>query len=528
MVSRLGANLKSFSAGIVWTCLACLCAPLAQGATPLPPGLADGVRAQDAPAVFTGTIGNAVDEFQAKNFAAARDILETVTSNPSFRAQPEETQHWAWQVFAQTEIQLHNLPAALSHAKQAADSSTATIADWHLRLAVAYWLGDTDQFGSMLKIANDWPASLGALGDPLVLGVLNRAARAERSGSKEDWHFQLLRALFASNWRPDPLAARMDYSWLDLARELLDRGQENDAAAAASAIQASGAILEVRIDKRFDSLVAANPDHFDPVSVATDEIASAQEMVDAQPDRLAAVNRLSDALLVMEQQDKVLQLTEAALAKALPADGSRSAYTDLDAQLNWTMDYRQRALFRVGRFEEALAIQRKAARRPEGGRLNVSQAINLGGMYYTLGRPKEALAAIADITERDVSGYGALAADEVRVCAAVQLHDANLIRTRLAAMAAHARDGVAPYTSALLCVNDQDTLAKFYIDLLADKKLRTDALMHLQTFSLDKPNTAMEAVAESRRIQFLARPDLQAALKEVGRSMTWAMSRPPA
>jgi tetratricopeptide (TPR) repeat protein len=263
------------------------------------------------------------------------------------------------------------------------------------------------------------------------------------------------------------------------------------------------------------------------VRAATDEIASARTMMDAHPDRLGAVNRLAVALLAMEQQDEVLKLTEAALAKALPADGSRSSYSDVDTQVNWTMDYRQRALYRAGRFDEAAAIEEKAARRPEAGHLNVSQAINLGDMYYALGRPKDALNAIADIAERDVSGYGALAADGVRICAAVQLHDDKLVQARLAATASHARDGAQPYASALLCVNDLDTLAKFYIDLLADKTLRIEALVQLQKFSLGEPRTAIETVIDNRRAQLLARPDMQAAIEKVGRSMTWALSMLP-
>jgi tetratricopeptide (TPR) repeat protein len=468
----------------------------------------------------------ALDAFQAQNFKEAHRVLQAITSNPSFQGLPEETQHLAWQLFAQTEAQLGDAAAALSYAKRASDSSKATVTDWHLRLLATYLLNDADQYASLAKIVTDWPESLNALGDQLVLGVLVRSMKAANADSANDWYFRLLQALFASKWCPDPLTARMDIQWSNLTRELLERGREDDAAVAADAVKYPEMLLRMRIDKRFDALVARNPGHFDPVAMAVDEIAIARKMMDAHPDRLSAVNNLANALLAMEQQDEVLKLTETALAKALPVDGSRSSYLDVDTQVNWTMDYRQRALYRAGRFDEAIAIQEKAIRRPERGRLNVSQAINLGQMYYALGRPKDALAAISDIAERDVSGYGALAADAIRVCAGAQLHEDKRVQSRLAVMAAHARDGVAPYTAALLCVNDLDTLAKFYIDLLADRALRQEALALLQTFTLGEPRTDVETIMETRRVQLLARPDMQAAIAEVGRSLSWAMSRP--
>src|SRR5258708_12052027 len=90
--------------------------------------------------------------------------------------------------------------------------------------------------------------------------------------------------------------------------------------------------------------------------------------------------------------------------KNVKAAGSQPAYDDINDNLIWILNNRAIALGGLGRRDEELELLIRAARRPEHGDPNVSQAINLGQFYCDLGRPKDALFAILDVEK--TSPYG--------------------------------------------------------------------------------------------------------------------------
>ena len=252
-------------------------------------------------------------------------------------------------------------------------------------------------------------------------------------------------------------------------------------------------------------------------------LADARQAVADNPNSLAAINSLADLLLQLGNDRDALDLLDAARAKALPADGSRSPFNDA-SEVIWTLDYRQMALSNLGRFEEAVEQLRSASRRPERGQVNVSQAINLGNLLNRLGRASEARAAVADIARRDVSAYGAMAADRVRVCAAVQLGDVDTARKLTDQMSEHAAEGYAPYAAALFCLGDLDKLAALYIAGLERPDTRLVTLVKLQDYDkavADKAKTPFDKMIDERSMAVMKRPDVQAAIRKVGRIQSW-------
>ena len=103
----------------------------------------------------------------------------------------------------------------------------------------------------------------------------------------------------------------------------------------------------------------------------------------------------------------------------------------------------------VGRWDEAVAQLAAASLLMEEYGGNVDQLINLGYLYCSLGRPKDALSAIGSVTA-DTSPFGAMQFENVRLNAAYQLGDAKQIKRSLEYLRAHRADAPGTYEDALI------------------------------------------------------------------------------
>jgi tetratricopeptide (TPR) repeat protein len=468
-------------------------------------------------------IDGAVAKANERDAKAVQSMLTEVVAAPAFSALSESQRHFTWALLAAADTDLGSSSAALIHARKATEFPSATTEDWHLRLAAAYAVDDhADSILSLETIAERWPTSLDQENEFVVASIANSARKGQDA---PDHGYRLLRDLFSAGWKSSRDSESPDGWWRDLALLELEHGDLDRAVEVARRIEAVDELIALHADRRFDPVVARDPARFEPARGAAVSLADARDNSAAQPNKLAAINRVAKLLMRQARDQEALKLLDEALAKALPADGSASAFIDADEMI-WTMDYRMNVLQRLGRFDEAVEQGRKAARRPEHGGVNVSQTINLGDLLYNLGRAKEARETVAEIARRDVSGYGALAADEVRVCAAAQLGDAKTVSNLLQEMTKHADDGAPPYANALLCAGEFDSLAAFYIKRLADPQTRIETLEFLQSYELDRAVAPYGKVLEARQAALLQRPDLKSAIDKVGRSMSWQFVSP--
>ena len=87
--------------------------------------------------------------------------------------------------------------------------------------------------------------------------------------------------------------------------------------------------------------------------------------------------------------------------------------------------------------DEAAAQLVAARLLPEGGNSNVSQTINLASLYNDMGKPKEAQQTLAEISEENTSGYGAMQAAIERVASADQLGDSVEVEKQLGFLREH-------------------------------------------------------------------------------------------
>ena len=237
---------------------------------------------------------------------------------------------------------------------------------------------------------------------------------------------------------------------------------------------------------------------------------------------MQAVADLSYAMLAMRRYAEALTLTDSALQQAAAAEPGHEPFSDAKRYLNWIMDNRARALHALGRWDEEVEQLRRASRLPEEGGVNVSQAINLGDSYCNLGRPKEALAAIAEVGE--VSSYGRMQLEAVKHMAAIELGDTQAADHALGYLRSHQSDAPRTFTETLVRAGASEEASASFIARLNDPTLRNAALIDAQTY-MEPPAPPDEMKWRAQWEELLARPEVKAAILKVGRIERFSLAR---
>ena len=301
--------------------------------------------------------------------------------------------------------------------------------------------------------------------------------------------------------------------WRDLALLHIERNDIARATAVALRITSAQAALSMRVDRRFDPITLKRSRNFDIDRLVAAEIEAAQERVKAQPDKLEPIADLQELLLITGQYARVLSISDTVLVHAGRGDGPKT-YTDFDDKYPWVLDNRSRAFKRQGRWDDAVRVEVLAARRPEHGGMNVSQLINLGGLYVDLGLPDKAADAIVELG--DMSPFGRMQLESVKLRIAVAKSDAAAIAASMSYQREHRADAIATWEDALLLCGKLDEAASLLIERLQKPAWRNAALVDMQHYA-DVTETPTEKLIHDRWITVTARPDVQAAMQKVGR-----------
>jgi hypothetical protein len=113
----------------------------------------------------------------------------------------------------------------------------------------------------------------------------------------------------------------------------------------------------------------------------------------------------------------------------------------------------------------------------------------------------------------------------VRLDAAVQLGDTEQADKWLAFIKEHRMDAPRTYEVALLLTSDLESAAKWLIERLEDKDLRSAALLSVQEYAVPL-RTPRQAELERRRRALIARSDVQAEIQKVGRVESFKIEAP--
>jgi len=189
----------------------------------------------------------------------------------------------------------------------------------------------------------------------------------------------------------------------------------------------------------------------------------------------------------------------------------------------WLLDARARALCGLSRWDEGAAQLMSARFLPESGNANVSQTINLAGLYNDMAKPKEAKQTLVDLTAEGASAYGFMQVAIERLSSADQLGDTAEVEKQLGFLREHRDDSLASLQRGLISANRQDEAAQLLISRLQDPDQRGDALMEVQKYKLP-PLPKRAEQWRKRWNAVVARPDVVAAINKVGVVSEWPLS----
>lgn len=460
-------------------------------------------------------INQANEKLTSKDWRGAEALLKQISEDEGFSLLDDEAQQSVLYFLASTAYQNKDDETAMQAIRRACSFAQATADDWNLRFWIAVRRQDDDDMvSSFTTIAEKWPASLADFEDETVHYVVDKA-KTLPAGAERRTH--ILQVLFAAKWSPAKSSAdTADFLWIDLVRAYLDRHDLVQARAVAAAITRPEVIVEMRIEKTFDVITTAEPARFDVGDAYSQAVARARARMAAHPELLDAVVDLAEILEKKDKADEALAILDEALART---HRGKPPFTDIDDKLNWAYNARADALLSLNRIDEGIAQYVEAAHSSEYGNTNVSQTINLADMYFTLGRPKEALATLANFKGK-ASPYGQMAFEEARACSYGQLHDTANLASSMAYLRAHSADAPGVMIDALMCAGDIEGAANAIVSQLNDPDQRSATLLRLQIFADPRhPATKsdFERTMEAGLDALRARADVQAAVAKVGR-----------
>lgn len=460
-------------------------------------------------------VQRAFEDARHGNTATAAAELDEALHSAGFGGLPEDVRYQA--LFMASLIasetgqneKTHDLAMKATGFPQADDMA------WIVRFSSAFTIQDYDDAAlSLTRFAQRWPAKLDNVEPGAVMQLHYRLELAHADEADR----LMLDELFDAGWQDN--GVEPSYLWRDLALQHLERGEMERATTVALRVTSGQVALSMRVDKRFDPITLAHADAFDVDSLVAAEITAAKARIEAQPDRLQPITDLQELYLITRQYEKVLSISEAVVSRAEQREGPRT-YSDFGDRYNWILDNRSRAFKRQGQWDKAIATEVLAARLPEQGAINVSQSINLGGLYAELGHPDAAATAIVQLG--DLSPIGEMEMQAVKLRIAVDRHDEAAAASAMAYLRGHRAEELDAWQDALLLRGQLDEAAALLIERLENPSWRSDALVRMQHYA-ETIETPMEKAIHDGWNAVTARSDVQTALQKVGRVESFAIA----
>lgn len=382
---------------------------------------------------------------------------------------------------------------------------------WGLRFAIDVDLKDTSDALHALEVTAErsgWTAV--ETYNDLALFRFRRLLEPDAGAGR-----RLLRLLDRVGWKPSGLIASPSALWKDLAQFDLEDGKAADATRVAKRITAPAVLFSMRLDRRFDPLVKADPNAFDVEKAAVATLERHRAQYADHPDQGEIAYEIIEDLRLLNRPEEALIFADQTLAKADVKDERGQDYH------HWIEDRRAMVLADLGRFDEALAIEQKAASSAEHGAPNVSQRINLAGLLSMAGKSEDALQMLAPFGNGlTASPYGDMWVATERLCAANALGRDAVAKMALAFTAVHAADNKGARLKAQLCANDLAGARQTVVGWLENPADRQYALLQLCRFAPGAPPPPFQAELIRRFETVRTDPAVIAAVERVGRTET--------
>lgn len=335
-----------------------------------------------------------------------------------------------------------------------------------------------------------------------------------------DLSLKVAERLSTLEWTNDASRRAARNAWaLSFGWQLADRGKLAEAGAAVDKADELYVMLMVAGDRRFAQVWDryARENRFDWTALATARLDRASAEIAASPDSLRPADDMIAALRALGRLDEAIQIGEAFRARI--QDGE--AFEDLDSQSGDVLVGLGQALFEAGRYGEAEAVFSEAIRldEPEDSEaVAVDARLAWAGRLLDLSRPREALATLEPIGDKQVTPYGRLWVESQRACAQADI-DPKAAAASITGLEKERQENPAALSQALICSNRLDEAATLMIERLRDPRHRSGALDPYWVTRGPAKIPAWLAEFERRRQVVLNNPAVLAALDVAGRKV---------
>lgn len=452
----------------------------------------------------------ALQALEQGDYDGALRALDAVVVDPAFKEIPASMQTQVYRLIASVADETGRVDRSWRDWRRVTEADDAVWGDWWARTLSAHLADEpVDAVTSLAQAVRLYPALVTEAPEGWISQIMRAAHdHPEAQG-------RLIEALTDAGW--EDTGGRF---WMAHAAWLIDGGKADQAKAFVARIERATPRLIMSTDRRFDGLRAQHPDLFEIERAAAAELEDARQATEAPDAELSDWNLYASMLHDEGRLDEALQTLDREIADAeRPRKPGEAAVVSDD--FIWALDARSRIRIDLGDVEGGLADLRRAARRPEGGEVNVSHAINLGNLYVKLDRPAEALEATIDVTAGRLAPYGRVQLAEVRACAHAALGDLDAARAEIAYIEDNPTVAPGSTWGVYACIGDEDAAAAALIALLEDPRERLGALYSVQIFAPSPETTPGSLRRRAFHESVLARPDVIAAIEAVGRRQTW-------
>jgi hypothetical protein len=481
-------------------CLAMLsgCATQHAAVPPQAPSAAAPAAAATAATGVHAQLEQALTLAREHSFDKADAAVTAVIASADFPTLGAAERHQALSLGAMLALQAHDPKRAQALARRACEMHEEQSYDWLLRVEAGIAAADAaDTVLASKVVAERWPELL-----PQSLQRLENASEAMR--------YQVLSGLFNFSMPHEPIGASA--WWRDLALLQLERGERGPAVTTLKRVNNAYVAVSIEADRRFDPI--RSEAHINVEDVAQAAVDAAAKRAQNNPDKLQPLNELAELLGESLLLPQVLQVADGAIEQVTKLGDV--AYSDYDPEYSQLLDQRAQVLAAMGRWDAALIQMKAASALPENGTGNVSQVIDLAGLYNDLGQPQDARDTLAKLKPDNTSAVGLMQYHKETLRAALALGDKRAAQAALEFMETHREDALDVYQEALLAADRQEAGAKLLEQRLANVRTRSAALLAVQEYE-DVSLTPVQQEDQRRWKQLLARADVKEAINRVGR-----------
>jgi hypothetical protein len=447
-------------------------------------------------------------EIGEKDYRHADYLVSGLLASPVLPQLDEKERLAAYRAATKIALELDRLPKAYEMSLRSTASPDAAALDWLQRVAAGILTGRSDDaIVSLRTLVQTWPHEASIVGDNVLLSALYPA------GSDATARSQLHADLIDLSTRSARFRKRSELwsqlAWRSMNPSIDEAGPDLPAWARPYMFAA------MRADRRYDSIVAADPLYFDSEAVTLKQLDQLREEDQARS------NYLEPSVEMMHMMP-VVQMNEAAvrLADDILEVRSKWHFSDRADYRPMIADYKARALWQQARWTEAVnVLDVSRFNRP----VTAAEYVRLGWAFAMLGEPTQASLVLQPSLPSFACESPEL--ETLLLAIAAQRRREDQVSQYLEHLSTYEGTAFWYHQWGLVAANRLDEAAARLISNLRDPDRRLYALMQLQSYAQPEAAT-WEDILLARWRGLLDRPDVKQAIAEVGRIDRYAIAMP--